>query len=54
MIYLNVLKITQITLVFTGVFKISSYNRQKISQKYLPPFRRLSFSFHLYSEYNCL
>lgn len=29
MVYLNVLKIAQITLVFTGVFEISSYNRQK-------------------------
>ncbi len=29
MVYLGVLKITQITIVFTGIFKISSYNRQK-------------------------
>lgn len=34
MVYLNVLKITQTTLVFTGVFELSSYNRQKIIQKY--------------------
>lgn len=28
-VLLDVLKIAQITLVFTGVFEISSYNRQK-------------------------
>ena len=29
MVYLNVLKITRITIVFAGIFKVSSYNRQK-------------------------
>ena len=29
MVYLDVLKITRITIVFTGIFKVSSYNRQK-------------------------
>ena len=29
MVELGVLKITRITIVFTGIFKVSSYNRQK-------------------------